>query len=223
MKQNNTSDASPRRKFLQTIATGATALGLATVLPAFQQVQAGTSRLFNENDPTPDEWFRKLNGKHKMVFDVTGPHEIFPFVWPKVFMLSNAATGTPEKECNAVSDIVWAKYKFGEFFKINDPKTKQPAVRNPFWNPGPDDFKIPGMGSVAIGINNLQESGVSFCVCNMAMTVNSTVIAGMMNMDAEAVKKDWTDNVLPGIAMMPSGVWAVGRAQEHGCAYCFVG
>jgi len=29
--------------------------------------------------------------------------------------------------------------------------------------------------------------------------------------------------VLPGIEVVPSGVWAVGRAQEHHCAYCFAG
>jgi len=28
---------------------------------------------------------------------------------------------------------------------------------------------------------------------------------------------------LPGIQPVPSGVWAIGRAQEHGCAYCFAG
>jgi intracellular sulfur oxidation DsrE/DsrF family protein len=29
--------------------------------------------------------------------------------------------------------------------------------------------------------------------------------------------------LLPGIQIVPSGVWAVGRAQEHGCQYCFAG
>jgi hypothetical protein len=42
-------------------------------------------------------------------------------------------------------------------------------------------------------------------------------------MDAEEVKKDFLAGVLPDIQLVPSGVWAVGRAQEHECAYCFVG
>jgi intracellular sulfur oxidation DsrE/DsrF family protein len=29
--------------------------------------------------------------------------------------------------------------------------------------------------------------------------------------------------VLPGIQVVPSGVWALGRAQEHDCAYVFAG
>ena len=40
-------------------------------------------------------------------------------------------------------------------------------------------------------------------------------------MDADTVHKDMMDGVLPGIQLLPSGVWGVGRAQEHGCGYCW--
>lgn len=233
MEKENLKDASPRRKFLQTLATGTAALGIASVISPFQQVQA--EPLKSISDPGPDEWFNQVKGKHRIVFDATGPHEMFPFAWPKVFMLTNAATGTPEKECSVVvilrhnaipyafPDNIWAKYNFGEMFKIDDPKTKKPSVRNPFWQPKPGDFKVPGIGEVSIGINELQQSGVLFCVCNMAITVYSAVAADMMKMSPDEVKKEWTNSILPGVQLMPSGVWAVGRAQEHGCAYCFVG
>ncbi|CAN5771531.1 hypothetical protein BH11BAC4_BH11BAC4_24550 [soil metagenome] len=232
MKKIQTNDASPRRKFLQTIATGTAALGIASVISPFQQLQAGS--LNNSADPGPDEWFNKVKGKHKMVFDVTEPKGLFPFAWPKVFLMTNAATGTPEKDCGvvvilrheaipyAMEDNLWAKYNFGEVFKASDPLTKKPATRNPFWKPKPGDFKIPGVGNVQIGINELQESGVLFCVCNMAMTVFSSVVADMMKMEAADVKAEWVKGLLPGVAVMPSGVWAVGRAQEKGCAYCAV-
>jgi len=76
---------------------------------------------------------------------------------------------------------------------------------------------------VAIGINELQKDGVMFCVCNMAITVFSAAVAEGMKMKAEDVKKDWMGGLLPGIQVVPSGVWALGRAQEHGCAYVFAG
>jgi intracellular sulfur oxidation DsrE/DsrF family protein len=57
----------------------------------------------------------------------------------------------------------------------------------------------------------------------MAITVYSAALAQTMGLNAAEVKKDWLNNILPGIQVVPSGVWAVGRAQEHGCAYCFVG
>jgi intracellular sulfur oxidation DsrE/DsrF family protein len=62
-----------------------------------------------------------------------------------------------------------------------------------------------------------------FCVCNAALTVHTAVIAAAMKLDATEVKKDWEAGILPGIQMVPSGVWALGRAQEHGCGYIFAG
>jgi intracellular sulfur oxidation DsrE/DsrF family protein len=44
-----------------------------------------------------------------------------------------------------------------------------------------------------------------------------------MNMKAEDVKKEWLSGLLPGIQQVPSGVWALGRAQEQRCAYIFAG
>ena len=114
------------------------------------------------------------------------------------------------------------KYKFGEHFKADDPGTKTTAIRNPFWQTKKGAFKIPGVGEVAIAINELQNSAVLFCVCEAAILVNSTVVAGKMGLNPEDVKKDWMESLLPGIQPVPSGVWAIGRAHEHGCAYCAV-
>ena len=238
MQQEQT-NPSPRRKFIGHLATGAAALGLAGLTSPLG-VHAGTVSTFSEPNSTfsdADEWFNKVKGKHRIVFDVTAPgkgHElILPFAWPKVFLLTNAATGTPEKDNGvvvilrhnaipfAMENSLWTKYKFGEFFKIQDPANGKDALRNMFWKPNPV-FSVPGIGPVPIGINELQESGVMFCVCDMAMTVNSAVIAAQMNLKAEDVKKDFLSGLLPGIQVVPSGVWAVGRAQEHQCAYCAI-
>lgn len=219
-----------RRQFLgQMAAAGAGTLGLSTMgFPL--NAAAGTT-----NEPDPDKWFNQLKGKHRVVFDCTRPHETMPFAWPKVFLMTNAATGTAESDCGVVVVLrhaaipyafdhgVWDKYKFGEVFKADDPKTGKPAMRNPFWKPAPGDFKVPGVGPVNIGINELQQSGVMFCVCNMAMTVYSNVVAGQANAKAEDVQKDWMSALLPGVQVVPSGVWALGRAQEHGCSYIFAG
>jgi len=233
MKQHDYKQANGRRSFLGSIATGAAAMGIATLTTPLSLSANTPSPVGTTADP--DAWFNQVKGKHRMVFDVTQPHEIFPFAWPRVFTLTNAATGTPEKDCSVVvilrhdaigyafEDGLWAKYKFGEHFKANDPQTKAPAVRNPFWKPKPGDFKVPGIGPVAIGINELQDSGVMFCVCDMAITVYSAVMAQELGVEAASVKKEWLAGVLPGIQVVPSGVWAVGRAQEHGCAYCFAG
>jgi len=229
MKKGIPNQANERRDFLKNVATGAAALSLTMFAPPFK---LSASAL--DSDPgDADAWFNKIKGKHRIVFDVTKPNEVMPFAWPKVFLLTNAATGTPEKDNSVVVILrhnaipytmesrLWEKYKFGEFFKIDDDKTKAPSIRNMFWQPKPGDFQIPGLGEVEIGINQLQASGVMFCACNMALTVLSAVVAESMKMDAKEVYKDWVSGILPGIQIVPSGVWAVGRAQEHNCAYCF--
>ncbi len=221
-----------RRRFLGSLASGAAAVSLAT-LPSLHLQAAQNNFIDNADDA--DAWFNKVKGKHRMIFDAPKPHDVLPFAWPKVFLLTNGATGTPEKDCGVVVVLrhsaicyafgsdTWEKYKLGELMEAEDPKTKKPSTRNPFWKPQKGDFTVPGLGEVQIGINELQASGVMFCVCNVAMTVFSTVAGGMMNMDPADVMKDWKANLLPGIQVVPSGVWAVGRAQEHGCKYCFAG
>jgi len=222
-----------RRGFLGTIASGAAAMGLATLTP-LQQIHAETG--FSSTDPDPEQVFKNLKGKHRAVFDVPKAEGIFPFAWPRIFLVTNIATGTPEKENSVVvvlrhdgipyafEDRLWAKYNFGEVFKLDDPTTPgKRATRNALWKPAPGTFKIPGFGVVPIGINELQDSGVQFVVCNAAMTVYSAAVADAMKLKAEDVYNDWKSGLLPGITPVPSGVWAVGRAQENKCAYIFAG
>ena len=60
-------------------------------------------------------------------------------------------------------------------------------------------------------------------VCNLAINVHAGALAGKMGMSKEAVYSDLIANLNPGIQLVPSGVWALGRAQENGCGYIFAG
>jgi len=44
-----------------------------------------------------------------------------------------------------------------------------------------------------------------------------------MNIDTETVFNDLIAGVLPGIQIVPTGVWALGRAQANGCVYIYAG
>src|SRR5947207_114755 len=116
----NNANSSSRRNFLGKIASGAAALGALSFVP-FKIDAAPEQHEYSD----ADEWFNKIKGKHRIVFDATQPHEIMPFAWPKVFLLTNSATGTPEKDCGvvvvlrhaavgyALNSDLWAKYKLG--------------------------------------------------------------------------------------------------------------
>jgi intracellular sulfur oxidation DsrE/DsrF family protein len=226
-------DQTTRRKFLGGIATGAAAMGIATLSP-LQQLHASPQPPTIPDPDDPELVFKNLKGKHRIVFDVTKPNGLMPFAWPRVFLMTNIATGTAEKDNNVVvvlrhdgipyafEDKIWSKYNFGEMFEVHD-EEKKPVSRNPFWKPAEGTYKVPGIGVVKIGINELQDSGVQFVVCNAAMTVYSAVAAEKMKMKSEDVYKEWKSALLPGITPVPSGVWAVSRAQEYKCGYCFAG
>jgi hypothetical protein len=232
MKKEKFTQSDNRRNFLGKVTGAAALLGVTSLINPAQAKDIVRSQAVIAGDP--DEWFKGLHGKHRLVFDCTEPKEIFPFAWPKVFMITNIASGVSEKDCSAVvvfrhaaflyslQDSLWAKYKLGEMQKVNDPETKTFAIRNPFWNPKPDDFSAPGLGPIPLGITDLQASGIMFCTCDIALTVYSATIAKNTNQQAADVKKEFIAGLIPGIPAMPSGVWAVGRAQEHGCGYCYV-
>lgn len=226
----SSSSVQPRRKFLQSLSMGAAAIGAFSLT---KPMNAVAGNIASDDNEDPEEWMKKITGKHRIMYDVTEPHHQFPFAWPRVFLLTNEATGTPARDCSVVVILrheaipfamdhpLWEKYKFGEMFHVTDVNTNQTAQKNPYWKPEPGTYKFPGFGPVSIGINELQESGVQFLVCGAALTVFSAAVAGE-NGNAEEVKKEWMAGVLPGIHIVPSGVWAVGRAQEKGCGYCFV-
>lgn len=220
-----------RRSFITRLMSGMAALGFATVAPGLS-AKAGTT-LSDESDP--NDIFSNMKGSQRIVFDATQPHGVYPFAWPRVFLMTNEMTGAAQKDCSvlvvlrhtaigyAMQSEVWEKYQLGKVFEANDPRTNEPATRNPFWQPKPDDFVVPGIGPVQIGINQLQDNGITFCVCEMAMTVYSAAVGQQANKPAADVLADFKKAILPGIHTVPSGVWALGRAQKAGCGYIFAG
>lgn len=225
MKNKNNNS---RRNFIGTLALSSAVGGLTGFAnPLLENDPANTRKSLHE----ADEWFNKVKGSHRIVYDGSTPHDGFPIIWNWAFYLTNNQTESPDSEITAVTvlrhsaipfsleDRLWSKYKLGEVFSITDNTTKAPAVRNPVYEPKPGDFPMPQIQ----GIKQLQERGAMFCVCDLALQVYSGRIATQMNADSGEIYKDMVSGVLPGIQIVPSGVWALGRAQEHGCAYVFAG
>ena len=214
-----------RREFVGTLSASAATL-LAGITTTSFAAPADTRLVADAED-----WFKKVKGKHRIIYDAPEPHEGMPIIWSWAFYQTNNQTGTADTDLTAVvvlrhngiplamEDKLWDKYKFGEVFKINDNNTKAPSVRNPYYDPQGADFPLPGID----GVKKLQARGAMFCVCDLALTVYSGFVAKSMNQNPEDVKKDWVAGLLPGIQVVPSGVWAVGRAQEKGCGYCYAG
>jgi hypothetical protein len=216
------SSNTPRRGFLGKLAAAAAMTGVSGILP---KSLMGETEPSSATDAQLEAWFGKLKGKHRMVFDAPEPNSGMPAIWPRVYLNTMEAT-YPGEGVSAIvilrhgglplsmQDSLWAKYKFGEMFEIKDGAA--PATKNIYATI--TNLPLPGLG-----IAELLKSGVLVGACDVALTVYSAAAAQKMSMDPAVVKKEWVAGLLPGVQVVPSGVLAVGRAQEYECKYCFAG
>lgn len=227
---NNSLQSKSRRRFVAKLATGAAA-GFTSFYAFQNQVIGATEKRNVKTSADAENWFKKAKGSHRIVYDASEPHGGMPIIWSWVFYLTNNETGVTDNDMTAMvvlrhnaipfalEDRLWKKYNLGELFNITDNNTKKPAIRNPYYTPQPGDFPAPGIE----GIQKMQSRGAMFCVCNMALKVYSGMAASAANLNAEEVYQDWLSGVLSDIQIVPSGVWAIARAQQHKFAYCYAG
>jgi intracellular sulfur oxidation DsrE/DsrF family protein len=217
-----------RRDFLGLAATAtaaAAAAGLGSMVPVATAAAAagGASTDFTR-------WLDSIPGKYRQVYDMPELNNGMGLAWSWAFRMTGAqGYGVPESDLGVVlvlrhdalplafEDSVWAKYKLGEVFKIDDPDTGARAVRNPYYLK-PGALPVPDAA-----LKKLIETGVKVVVCNLAITFYSGMVAKNLGLKHEDVKKDWTDAVYPGIQIVPSGVLACNGAVSRGCVYVFAG
>jgi hypothetical protein len=215
-----------RRDFLSLTATAAAA-GLGAVLPVAGAVAAEAS------SPSTDftRWLDSISGTHKQLYDMPEINQGMGLAWSWAFFVTGSqAYGVPESHLGvvmvlrhgaiplALNDSAWAKYKLGEVFKVEDPDTKAPAVRNPF-------YLKPGMLPIADAALQklIARPGMKVAACNLALTFYTGMVAQKMGLKHDDVKKDWVEAVHPGIQIVPSGVVACNGAVSRGCVYIFAG
>ncbi|HXT16639.1 MAG TPA: hypothetical protein VN706_13460 [Gemmatimonadaceae bacterium] len=205
-----------RRKFLAQAAAFAAAPSLMRPSPL----------------PTPQaawdmSWVDQLaTAKHKAVFDATmitsglsaGHVDLYLKNYKEVY-------DTDEKDMRAVlvvrheavpmllSDVFWQKYQLGSRLRLNDPATGGPTTRN--------YFAATGAHPVAdlTTLEQLHARGVIIIGCNKALLSLGQIMAQSAGQPVEAVQAETRAAVLPFVTLMPSGIFAVTRAQEAGCQY----
>jgi hypothetical protein len=223
MSQSSPLSSTARRSFLGGIAAGAGTLLLGRWSTASAEVASLT-----ETSVMADEWVSRIKGKYKQVFDVTTASNAFGAAYPLNFINSTKeATNAPDSDITAVAvfrhfsmplmlnDATWAKYKIGEILDLKDPKTNAHATKN--------------FMKDAIPLHNISyaqlaaKPNVVVVACNLALTVISGMAAPKAGVTAEQAKKDFVAGMLPGVVLSASGVYAVNRAQQAGCTYCYAG
>lgn len=220
-------DRTPRRGFLGRLAAGAIALAAGGIATS----KAGAESSHPAAAGWDESWQTKIKGKHRQVFDGMEINSGFGLIMTRIWYVTNKdAYNLTEKELSAViilrhaafpialNNAMWSKYKIGEAFNVTDPGTNKPAERNIYATTA----GFPIQPFAAASVEALVASGALPCACNMALQHFATQQATKMNLPPADVIKEWQGALLPGVTLVPSGVLAVGRAQDHECRYCNV-
>jgi hypothetical protein len=119
-------------------------------------------------------------------------------------------------------DSMWAKYKIGDYLKLNDPETGKPATRNIFYpkkNPNsstnPSDrasiYQDPSMEA-------LQARGLQLLSCHNSTEGQAMALIAKNGLKdpVEDIVLDLQSHTLPGVIAVPAMVAAISMLQTEG-------
>jgi intracellular sulfur oxidation DsrE/DsrF family protein len=217
-----------RRSFLARLGAGAGVLSAAGIGSPLAAAEAAPDAPWRPARHTQDDWYDKIPGQHRFVFDSTTPDGMamsLKFA-NNYFTANQNGYGLKDSDLAVVivarhkatsfafNDTIWAKYgkQLSEQAEFTDPKTKEPPKINLY--AAPDD------GSDQSGtMAELIKKGVHFAVCQMASRAIAGRIAKATGGDADAIFKEIGANLIPNSHFVAAGIVAVNRAQERGYSF----
>jgi intracellular sulfur oxidation DsrE/DsrF family protein len=122
-------------------------------------------------------------------------------------------------------DSMWAKYRLGEIFKIQDPTTSLPAARNIwFSSKNPPTAQPPTERSDPYysdnSIEGLQRRGVLFLICHNTIHGQAGQVSSSEqnteHLSTDAIVADIQAHTIPGALLVPSAVGELVRLQDKG-------
>jgi intracellular sulfur oxidation DsrE/DsrF family protein len=221
-----------RRSFLARLGAavgvlGATAVGSPAAVTDVADI-AGANTAWRPARHQQDDWLDSIPGQHRFVFDTITPDGValaLRFA-NNYYNTSQNAYGLKETDLVVLliarhkatsfgyNDAMWAKYgkQFSEQSEFTDPQTKQPPTVNFYAKPSD------GSGDQLSGaMQALIKKGIHFAVCATATRGIASRIAKATGGETEAIIKELGANLICANArLVPAGIVAVNRAQEHG-------
>ena len=226
---------SHRRGFLARLGASLAALAGGGALSSTVLAQSGQSATSGApapaaRGPWDDTWTTRLTGQHRMVFDAPEIAEGLAISQARTFTKGyEEALGKSGADVNAVlvfrhgavpmamGDTLWDRYGLGKELNLKDPTTGEPACRNPFMNyrQGDRHWMVWPDG----GLDALMARGATLLVCDLALRGFSSRTARRLERPVAEVREEIRAGLVPGAVVLPSGIYAVARAQECGCQY----
>jgi len=177
-------------------------------------------------------WVERVTGTYRMVFDAPEIAEGTVLHQARVYRSGYSEVhGTKDADTTAVlvirhaaipivaNDRLWDELELGKKFKVKDAETGKDARRNPFLN-----ANVPRGAKHALiwpdgGLDTLIERGSIALACNLALFRLVSMIAKHDRIENQAARQKALGNLVPGVIVQPSGIFAVARAEAAGCDY----
>jgi hypothetical protein len=203
-------------------------LGAAAAALFAPPIQAEERHVPIDGSPWDLSWVDRLKDvSYRVVFDANDVSDGFALDLTAMFLDQyHEVYGTRDDQARAVivmrqlgtplalGDALWDRYAVGEEIKVQDPATHQPARRNPFLRaaPGASPEVAPAK------LEALRARGTILLLCNIAANNWASRHATLTHRDIEEVRAEVRTGLAPGVILVPSGVFALIRAQNAGCA-----
>lgn len=218
-----------RRIFLARMGAGAGVVGATVLSSPAAEAQGALDTAWRPARHAQDEWYDKIPGIHRFLFDTSTAESMgwsLQFA-TNYFTANQDVYGLKESDLAVIivarhkstsfafNDAIWAKYgkQLSEQAEFTDPKTKEAPKMNVY---GPA-----GETAQAGRMDALIKKGVQFAVCSMSTRGLSGRIAKANGLETDSVFKEITANLIGNTHMVPAGVLAVNRAQEHGYSFIY--
>ena len=238
----------PRREFIGQItasaivlATGACAQPAAAGQSAVAATPTPTPAPRTAAAQAPvqwdDSWFGRLTAKHKAIFDSPAIDDglVLSHATGYITGMRDAVAAGPNDVQTVIvirhqgipmafNDVIWQKYKLGEETKIKDPSTGEWALRNPYFMPAPAREgararPAPVAGRPQTNLMWFASNGHILLGCDRATHGYAGTLAGKTGGNSQTIYDELKANVVTGLILQPTGVYAVHRAQEAGCTF----
>ena len=224
-----------RRSFLSRLGVGLSAFG-ATLGGGASTARAQSPQegRWQPSRHSTDDWFDQLPGKHRFFFDTTSPGAIGQAIAfaTNYFTANKSGYGLEDGDLAVVicvrhqstafafNDAMWAKYgaPLAERAGFTDPKTKQPPTINVY-----NSSAYTELANRGITVDALIKRGVHFAVCGLSTRANAAAIAQKTGGKADEIFAELAAQLVGNAHLVPAGIVAVNRAQEHGYSFAYVG
>ena len=219
-----------KRILLRNIVAG---LGLGAVMAASRTSTASALETRSPALEPQDRWLDELGRRHRQAFDTISSEGVArALTFAHTFYAANRdGYGIQPEELGVLmilragstafgfNDSIWTKYSgpFSKRYKLEDPVTKSAPVVN-IYNAADKAVLLPTNGLTLDGLGKL---GAQFAICSVASRKLAEAVAEETGGSGDAIFAELRANTVQHARMVPAGIVAVNRAQEHNYALCY--